>query len=356
MTLCVLALSLQIPVSGFDISNGGLKYSHFFSIAFIFYALNGVRRVDNIGAYFVVLFFIYQLSLSFYLGSSLDSMAMIAFAFYAYLLGVGIAFKGDGFFDAIKTASTIILLSIVVKNTFFIDEFISSGFYGAQVPTLYSGGGNIEATWTMLLTLLVQSKLILGSFAFVVSALYASRAGFLAFLLVYYYSSLMMPAISKVRITCYLLLLLLIAWFVQYILFDNLLFGRVLMIGEEADLKVGRVFIWQQGLELLSNNLLGYGVGLGIEAARAISGVEFHENNFHNIYMQILVDAGLLGFFLYFVILAVHFKSKLNDKRLMSLKFFLFSYLILGVLEFTSLEMYFWFFFGLYGYKVRVNE
>lgn len=345
-----------MPVSGFPIPDEGLKYSHIISIAFIFYALKGLCRINDFDAFLVVLFFFYQFILSLISGSSLPSMAALVFAFYAYLLGLGLAYKGEGCYDAIRNATIIILIIISIKNIYFIDEFVSSRFYGAQVPTLYSGGGNIEATWLMLLTIFSRAKMVFGSFAFAVVVLYASRAGFIGFLLVYYYANLLKFNRLNFRAIFYFVLLLLFVWCAQYLLAGNVLSDRVMQLGDEADFKIGRIFLWGNALELFNNNYWGYGIGAGIEAARAMSGIDFRENNFHNIFLQVLVDAGVFGSLIYFTILLRFCGSYANSQSAKELKYFLISYLIIGFLEFTSMEMYFWFFFGVYSYKMKNYE
>lgn len=354
--LCLLALSLQVPVLGFEVSAGGLKYSHFFSIGFILFAFKGFLRLVQLKSYATVIFFFYLFVLSYFSGSNISSLGSLFFALYAYLLGYGLAFNGLGCYRAIKVVAVIVLILVSVKNLFFLNEFITSGFYGAQVPTLYSGGGNIEATWLMLLTIFFGSRFLFTLFAISVSLLYGSRAGFVAFLMVYIFSSLIDSGRISWGKILYLFFLLFFLWLLQYLFFNNILFERVLQLSNEADLQIGRIFLWINAIDLIGGNYLGYGSGLGIEAARFQSGVDFRENNFHNIFLQVLVDAGFVGFLYYIFLLSKIIVSRPHFKNDKSLKFFLLSYVGLGFLQFTSLEMYFWFFYGVYDYKMKRYE
>jgi O-antigen ligase len=291
--------------------------------------------------------------LSIISGSSFSSIVALVFAFYAYLLGVGLSYNGEDYYDAISAAAFILLIIVTFKNIYFIDDFFSNGFYGSQVPTVFSGGGNIESTWIILLALFSRLKFIFSLFAFAVSMLYASRAGFISFIVVYYFNILLNQGSVNIRLFLYVFLMVCFALLLQFILVGNVLFDRIASVGDEANFEVGRIFLWGLALDLSFNNFMGYGVGLGVEAGRILSNIDFHENNFHNIYLQILVDNGAIGFFIFFsIILRVYYVSPANN-NLKSLRFFLIAYLLLGLIQFTSLEMLFWFFLGVFHFKVN---
>ena len=76
-------------------------------------------------------------------------------------------------------------------------------------------------------------------------------------------------------------------------LFDYI-FERFAMTGEDAG-SVGRINMWQYASELIRTNPLGVGIGNSIKALERLTGIDYSEGNFHNVYMQMFIDLGWLG-------------------------------------------------------------
>lgn len=110
---------------------------------------------------------------------------------------------------------------------------------------------------------------------------------------------------------------------------------------------VGRLALWTSAGTALQHNLMGYGVGNGVPVMEQISGLEFIENNVHDIYLQFLLEGGVQSLLL-FLALAGHILFSRTDGQQGNVKAFLLCYLMLAFIEFSGYEAYFWFFVGMF--------
>lgn len=136
-----------------------------------------------------------------------------------------------------------------------------------------------------------------------------------------YYQSIRLPRRVKsylnwIFVSSFLLLLVFIIFIGNSTVFDDFMFG----LGKDPTL-TGRTFIWARGLESISENPM---FGLGFQSAfyegnplaeeiwefaHVPSGSGF---NFHNMYIDIAVEIGGVGFFI-FVLLLVQFIRRISD-------------------------------------------
>ncbi|MEX1827226.1 O-antigen ligase family protein [Luteibacter sp. CQ10] len=110
---------------------------------------------------------------------------------------------------------------------------------------------------------------------------------------------------------------------------------------------VGRLALWNSAGTALEHNLMGYGVGNGVPVMEQISGLEFVENNVHDIYLQFLLEGGVQSLIL-FLALAAHILFSRTEGQQDNVKAFLLCYLMLAFIEFSGYEAYFWFFVGMF--------
>lgn len=110
---------------------------------------------------------------------------------------------------------------------------------------------------------------------------------------------------------------------------------------------VGRLALWNSAGTALGHNLLGYGVGNGVPVMEQISGLQFVENNVHDIYLQFLLEGGMQSLLL-FLVLAGHILFSRTEGQQGNVKAFLLCYLMLAFIEFSGYEAYFWFFVGVF--------
>src|SRR6201991_2598337 len=110
---------------------------------------------------------------------------------------------------------------------------------------------------------------------------------------------------------------------------------------------VGRLALWTSAGTALRQNLLGYGVGNGVPLMEQISGLNFVENNVHNIYLQFLLEGGVQSLLL-FLVMAAHIVFTRTEGQQGNIKAFLLCYLMLAFIEFSGYEAYFWFFVGMF--------
>lgn len=355
LTLILLLACLQFPITILSMESdarqygdGGIKISHIFILLFFGYAYEGFKKIKKLtDPGFTFLIYMMVVTLLSRGGSAIPALGLIFYSIYAYLLGWGLVSERlltD--FDveaAVNNFVKIVYIMVGVKLLMYLSELIEGGFYGVEIPTFFSGGPNIEATWIGMFSVLSNNRYIALAFGLVIGSLYGSRAGLIAVVL----SVLgVLRAMSLRKILTYTMVLITFMMLMAPLL--EVVLQRFLNIADEADYEIGRVFLWTRAYELILENVFGYGVGGGISEIKNMA-VDFSENNFHNIYIQMLVDGGLLGLILYSRILwVVFYQVDASIKWVKSIRVFLISYFILGFIQFTGFEIIFWIISGMY--------
>ena len=94
--------------------------------------------------------------------------------------------------------------------------------------------------------------------------------------------------------------------------------------------------MWRYAGKLIWTNPLGVGIGNSIKALERLTGVDYSEGNFHNVYMQMFIDLGWLGGLAYLSIvigfIIKQFKNLINNP----LVAMLYVYVIESLIQFKG--------------------
>ena len=259
--------------------------------------------------------------------------------------------------------AVLVVASVLLRNIYFLDslsEIYSRSRNVRDIFFISSGGRNIEVTLLGLLSLLVLNKkklyyLVIG-LAIISSTLMMSRAG----LVTATYSLLLYFMINKgntyykagtlcLFILCALVLLTNYQYEIQGSQFYNRLsISNDLALANENQ---GRVALWGAAFDAISKNYFGYGVGNGIKESILLGGIDIRENNIHNIYIQYLLELGVLTLISFTILtyksIRLTFQTKLPEGYIFC------GFFVLGLFQFTGYEPFIWFFSGSLFYMCR---
>jgi O-antigen ligase len=286
------------------------------------------------------------------------------FAFYTFYIGYYIAslYTQESLLSLLQKVAILILIIIVGKLLYYIPEikrFMKSPDGHPYIYTIYGGGVNLEATWIGLNTALFINRKKLFYFllglTMLISILYASRVGIVIALLVTGCKFLSTATTRKERKAIIVLALLAICSFAFFIDFENIAnsiytLRRFTEFGESTDKGMaGRFAMWEYyATALLKNYFVGYGAGNGMYAIETVSGRDYGEDNLHNLYMQILIEFGIIGFILYLIIVynlsLKAFKTRLSNP----FGIIILIYFIASLIQFRGTDAIIWLYIGMF--------
>lgn len=267
---------------------------------------------------------------------------------------------------ALRIVSLVLLLAVIAKDILYANTFIAflvnpNGH--PDIPTFYTGGPNLEATWvsmagfffigTPLCVPYVLASLGLG-------AVYASRVGVLIAGMVLA-TSLARSWTSREREirprprTRYLLTAVVVAVAMAATGTLALRFSEALdyvgqrfqNIGDEPG-SLGRLTLWVGGVRVFAEHPLGVGQGNSVPELKRIMGVDVPEDNLHNLYLQHLVETGIPGLFALLVFVVMVWRrlaaSRFQDRILL----YVVCYLVFATIQFSGADFLVWFTYGLH--------
>jgi O-antigen ligase len=254
----------------------------------------------------------------------------------------------------------IILISVIIVvdiNVLLqlkeIIQALTNGFYHPSITTVFIGGVNIESSWLGLFSVFFLGKkrgILFYINCVLLSVIYVSRAGIvsnaLAFL--WFFITTQQHSTKKKMSVAIAIVLLSV---VLYYMFDvvETLFGRLTVSGiVEAQGSRGRTRIWEHVIPMIMNNPLGYGAGNAIKAISAYAGITIYESNMHNIFMQYLVDEGIVGFFSLFILVIGFIKNEIKSRLRSPFAAALTIYLVLSLFQFRGCEALLFFILSFY--------
>lgn len=206
---------------------------------------------------------------------------------------------------AIRTACLAVICIVVLKD--YVDQgdilsvlFSSNSNVRPNIPTIFLGGINIEASWLVIFSALFVSRkyfLPLYLVTLAVAIAYASRTAITASALLWaFYIVISLKRVS--RKTLIIQSLLVIAVFIMALGPQTPLAvaHRVHTIGAAGDKgSQGRMMLWRASLEAIRQNPLGYGAGHEMQTIEAASGDSFRVGNVHNVPLQFMLNSGIFG-------------------------------------------------------------
>lgn len=292
------------------------------------------------------------------------------FAFYTLYIGYYIAsvLKQHEILRLLQKGTILIVFIIIGKLFFHVPElirFMKAPDGHPYVYTIYGGGVNLEATWLGLNTALFINRKKLFYFLFlttlVISLLYASRVGIVIALLVAGFKFFSSATSKRERQVIITLAVLALCSFVFFIDFESLAndfytLRRFVEFGDSTDKGMaGRFAMWKYYATALSDSyFMGYGAGNGMYAIEAVSGNNYGEDNLHNLYMQILIEFGVVGFMLY-MILVYNISIKAIKTRLSNpIGIIILVYFIASLIQFRGTDAIIWLYIGMF-VKIESN-
>lgn len=316
----------------------------------------------------VNLFFIYIfiISIFFYYFYGFNSLIInYIFAYYVLILiyNLGDSLRFNDWIEILMKVATIILFMAYINIfTHFsqIKFFLSGNTERVILDTFFGGGINIEATWIGLLGVffLFSDKIYFYLlFSSILSLLYSSRSGLIVNVLLFLVVFLKKEKrtntrLKKIAFICLLLIALLFVnlktGMISYIL------ARFSNVGNEKG-SLGRLRMWEYILPAFKKNPFGYGLGNAIKSLTIISGIKYAESNLHNMFFQMLLDTGILGFiyYLYFNIKLIFVEIKNVFKNPIVL--FLIIYIFMSCIEFRGGDFILYVVVGIY-LKMKKND
>lgn len=335
-----------------NITDGfGLKLYHVVSILLFFRLITKTKGKIKFPPFFINLFFVFILALSFfmYFIYGFNSLCInYIFIYYLMILiiNIGYDFTFDDWISILKRVSIFMIISVYINlllNFSQIRFFLSGNTERIVLDTFFGGGINIEATWISLLGLFFlkdEKSYIYMFFSMIICMLYSSRSGIIVnvlFFLIIFFKKNNGKNVGLKKI------ILLILVFAGLIILNNktglfnYIINRFCNLGNENG-SLGRLNMWKNVVPAFLQNPFGYGLGNAVKAITLISGIPFRESNVHNMFFQMLLDCGFLGFFMYFF---MNFYFIVKEKKNIFINpfvAFIFIYIILSLIEFRGAD------------------
>lgn len=350
----VYFLSLFLTSGYFSVLQFSDVSLHLHHLVFVLLLLDSIRERSlnlrkTIVPIWISLFFYYIVLCSIWnFGTYGFSGPFVNFVYSYLLIVVFVNYYKETDLNTIKgIIEKVIALSffLVTANMLIqydaILRFVKNPFTNHPVvKTLVGGGVNLEASLLAIYSLFLLNKknayvyLIWG---LVISLLYGSRAGMVINLLVILYYFLVVKGVKSVTVILIsgtgLLILIGIIFFTSI---GKYVIQRFMDTGNESG-SIGRINMWMHCLSVFYMHPLGVGAGNAMKAISQAAGRSFSESNVHNIYLQYLLDEGIVGFLFIVGSLLNILYSAMKDKRNVWC-IFLLIYLIQGLVQTRGFE------------------
>ena len=331
----------------------GLKMYHVISILLALRLLSKIRinGTFKIPPFKINIYFIFILVLSFFMYGiyGFNSLCInYLFSYYLIILiiNIGNEIKYDEWIELIKKVASIMIICIFANmliNFSQIKFFLSGNTERIVLNTFFGGGINLEATWIALLGVffLKDEKAYIYLFlSMIVSMLYSSRSGMivnvLLFIIILFHKNNRKNEKFKKILLIFILGVILFAVNIKTGMFSYIL-NRFSNLGNENG-SLGRIKMWNYVLPSIERNPFGYGLGNAVKSIISISGVPFRESNVHNMFFQMALDTGVLGFLVY---LWINIKFLFDERKKIiqnSIISFISIYIILSFIEFRGAD------------------
>lgn len=329
---------------------------YYLLLPFLFLSLPKYKSsLKNSAFALLILFSAFNFFAYFRFGFDAEALRIII-AILSFLVGYSLSkSKTELQISAIFNVAGVAVITLILLRFITFPDLslkILSGDRNAliQYPFLTTGGHNIEVTYLIFLSILCGNRRIVNTLILlsaILSLMYMSRVGIILLLLIFSFK--MYRHLSRVKFILAMSSLLILTPLALSIISPKTVerFTNLSQEVEYGDQGVGRIGLFKGAQALLNQNAFGYGVGNSIDMMSKTTGVTYKENNVHNIYLQVLLDAGIISFVFF-----VYFSFKIirrSASKITSNKFLILSasYLIIGVIQFTGLDALGWLCIGL---------
>ena len=261
----------------------------------------------------------------------------------------------------VATISLILVLVNIVKNKDTILFFINNqSNQHPEYKSIFTGGQNLEATWTALFSFFFINKPKRGylylSGCLLISILLTSRVGMIIdimgfiFLILNQISNLKRNGNTKKILFVILMLVITLSIIVVVFAYtgiaDNMI-DRLVNIGKDGGSQ-GRIRMWKYVGEACLKNPFGYGAGNAILAVKNVSNLWYGEDNVHNLFFQMLLDFGIIGLIFYCTVISIFLKREWRKIIKNPIVAYLVAYLIISLIQFKGAEIITFYILGIY--------
>lgn len=358
-TITYLGLEIE-DLESTKISDSQIRYYHWFSLVFalpLFWSLPSMR-IPIIGVVYFCCAVGSSLLASYATRDFSNRTLTLLFAGYSFLLGVYFVhtFSRQWLETTVRRLFLVFQIAVFLKLLFYLATNgggLPRNAGGRPNILFYSAGGNnLEVTWLALSSVffITQFKFWpLTANCLLTSYLYLSRVGILVAGAATAFKMIRVrPVVSLVVLGIIgPLAVIVAAATVNWSSSDMI--DRFFSIGEKGEYgSQSRVELWTATMDALRRNPWGHGVGTGMEEVKDILQQTVHQNNVHNIYMQIALDCGVQTLILFGLLMLDIFRKWYRGGAINPFGTFVLLYLLPGLIEFTGQEALVWMFVGIF--------
>lgn len=360
--LLLLLFTCLQNIAIFDMGGFELKLYHAYSLIFLWLFIKE-RKILLPKIYLVIfIFYLIMMSVIAYFFYGFNSL-ILNYIYGFYILVIICTFGRDISSECwIKIVRIVvwIMLVLIYGNLFLsmetIISFMKAPWGHPGIDTFFGGGVNVEATWIGMMCVVFlkdKKKYIFLILSTIISILYASRAGLITnvmLFLIYYFKGDFKMSWEKMKKIIGVLLLSLAIIFTAYQMgfLDNVYVVRRFINMWTDRGTTTRIAMWELAISAGLDNIWGYGLGnatLGIELH---SGIEQSANNTHNLFLQYLLDGGIIALVGYIAMLIILLKEICKNSLTNPFLAFMAMYVVLGVIQFRGGDSIMFFFLGVY--------
>ncbi|WP_349595351.1 O-antigen ligase family protein [Thalassospira sp. NFXS8] len=359
----IIVFGIFLNFSLFKFGQGHVGTAYVFSALFFLFFPISFGKEMLIPVVFFVITFLSSLISTFEFGFNYKMMTC-ANIIIGSALGVTLSkFYYNKLGDFFSKVCYLLLAANLIRDFFYIfNGHTSYNVYDFFFVT--NGGPNIEISILAMASLLTRdfyARFSLIIYVLLKSSLYDSRAGLIiAFLSAFFYFRDMLKIKTFYIVVIYLFMLAVVflgLFFetITYTFLDQ--FFKFDLEWSYLMQEQGRLFLWSSGWDIFKNNLLGVGVGNGIRNLESAYHFSVVENNFHNIYIQYLVEGSFLSVFVFLIFARrVIFTVFTRDVFRKSTYGAATAMLISGLFQWTGYGIFEWLIFGLFLGQVSMVE
>jgi O-antigen ligase len=215
-----------------------------------------------------------------------------------------------------------------------------------------AGGNNLEVTWLALSSVFFLRRFTfypVTANCFLTSVMYLSRVGVLVTGVAAAYRSIRVrPALTLLILGVMgPLLAIVFASTVNWRASEML--DRFVSIGDKEEYgSQSRMDLWIAAIDLVRHNPWGYGIGTGMEAVKNTMQETVHQNNVHNIFLQIALDCGVQSLLCFLYLMFDIARRWYNRGASNPYGTFVLLFLLPSLIEFTGQEALTWMFVGMF--------
>jgi hypothetical protein len=359
-TITYLGLEVE-DLESTKISDSTVRYYHFFSLVFALPLLWWLPslRLPTMGLIYFACAVGSSLIGSYAAHKFSNRGVTLFFAGYTFLLGVYFShiFSRQWLETTVRRLFLVFQFAVLAKLLYYLalnGGGLPRNIGGRPNILFYSAGGNnLEVTWLALSSVffLTQYKFWpVAANSFLTSFMYASRVGMLLTGVATVYKLFKVkPVVSflVVGVTAPLLIVLVSLSGIDFR--SSEVVERFMNIGDKQEYgSQSRMALWIAAIDALRVNPWGHGVGTGMEEVKDILQQTVHQNNVHNIYLQIAVDCGVQTLACFLILMFDIFRKWHRGGSNNPFGTFILLFLLPGLIEFTGQEAMMWMFVGIF--------